>query len=335
MAAVSVRVAALQMESRLGDVAATLDHATGLVESAAAQGAQLIVLPELFSCGYVGNEDIWRLAERPDGATVRWLAEMARRLDVYIGGGHPEFAGSDVLNVFTLAAPGGVIAGRARKSEAEAYVFRRGHGVHVIDTALGRIGVGICADNQFGRLLRLMQDRSVDLMLMPHAWPTPKSVTRLVSEADVADQRHKVAELPLIYARHLGVPAILVNQVGRMAPMAGLLGRLMDPAVFQLQGRSRIVDSDGSVAGALDDGEGVLVRDVILDSARKVRLTPSTYGRWLTRGNVVARRVIIPTEVVLGMTSYRLHAGRRRAAAAASLALDTQAPATIGVERAG
>jgi N-carbamoylputrescine amidase len=335
MAAVSVRVAAIQLESRLGDVAATLDHATGLVESAAAQGAQLIVLPELFNCGYVGNEDIWRLAERPDGATVRWLEQMARRFDVYIGGGHPEFAGSDVLNVFTLAAPGGMIAGRARKSEAEAYVFRRGHGVHVIDTALGRVGVGICADNQVGRLLRLMQDRSVDLMLMPHAWPTPTSVTRLVSEADVADQRHKVAELPLIYARHLGVPAILVNQVGRMAPMAGLLGRLMDPAVFQLQGRSRIVDSDGSVAGALDDGEGVLVRDVILDSARKVRLTPSTYGRWLTRGNVVARRVIIPTEIVLGMTSYRLHAGRRRAAAAASLALDTQAPATIGIERAG
>jgi predicted amidohydrolase len=114
--------------------------ATGLVESAAAQGAQLIVLPELFSCGYVGNEDIWRLAERPNGATVQWLAQMARRLDVYIGGGHPEFAGSDVLNVFTLAAPRGAITGRARKSEAEAYVFRRGRGVHVIDTALGRIG---------------------------------------------------------------------------------------------------------------------------------------------------------------------------------------------------
>jgi hypothetical protein len=89
------------------------------------------------------------------------------------------------------------------------------------------------------------------------------------------------------------------------------------------------------VAGALEDGEGVLARDVVLDPARKVRLTPSTYGGWLTHGNVVARRVIIPAEIVIGMTIYRLHAGRRRAAATASLALDTQAPATIGIEPAG
>ena len=55
--------------------------------------------------------------------------------------------------MFVLAGPDGEIAGRGYKTNAEANVFRRGRSVHVIDTAIGRIGIGICADNQFSAQL--------------------------------------------------------------------------------------------------------------------------------------------------------------------------------------
>ena len=48
----TIRVAAVQAQSLPGQIEANLDHAAGLVEQAAAQGASIVALPELFSCGY-------------------------------------------------------------------------------------------------------------------------------------------------------------------------------------------------------------------------------------------------------------------------------------------
>jgi N-carbamoylputrescine amidase len=317
----TVRVAAVQLESRLGDVEATLRHAEPMVARAAAAGAKLVVLPELFSTGYLPNRDLWPYVEGRSGPTARWLGELAHRFEIHLGGGFAAWSGTDAINVFGLSGPDGRIIGTARKGNAESYLFRRGHGLHVIETALGRIGVGICADCQSSRVLRIMQDRSVDLVLMPHASPTAAIARGAVTQADIESQRARTAELPVIYARSLGAPAVFVNQTGEMAPIPGILGRLMDPAVFRLQGGSRIVDSDGSVVGSLGDGEDVLVGEVVLDPARRTRLVPASYGGWLTPGNAILRNVVIPLDVAIGGASYRLRRRARRAAARAASAL--------------
>jgi len=81
---------------------------------------------------------------------------------------------------------------------AEARILRQGSAAHLIDTPAGRIGVGICADNQFTVTLRLMGKQPTDLILMPHAWPTPARATRLVNEADVAAQQQRMTGLPVL-----------------------------------------------------------------------------------------------------------------------------------------
>ena len=91
-----------------------------------------------------------------------------------------------LLQRFTLAAPDGQIAGRACKINAEASIFRRGRAAHLIDTPAGRIGIGICAGNQFVATMGIMHELRADLILMPHAWPTPARAAGLVSQADVA-----------------------------------------------------------------------------------------------------------------------------------------------------
>jgi predicted amidohydrolase len=110
---VTIRLAAIQAHSMPGQVEANLDHAAGLVEQAAAQGATVVVLPELFSCGYVPNRGVWEAAEAWGGRADRWLAATAGRLGIYLGAGDAETDGTDVFNVFTLASPDGQIAGRA------------------------------------------------------------------------------------------------------------------------------------------------------------------------------------------------------------------------------
>jgi N-carbamoylputrescine amidase len=254
---VTIRLAAIQARSLPGQIQANLDHGAGLVEQAAAQGASMVVLPELFSCGYVPNRAVWEAAEARAGQTDGWLAATARRLGIYLGVGVAEADGTDFFNVFTLAAPDGRIAGRAYKANAEASILRRGRSAHLFDTGAGRIGIGICADNQFAATLRLMGEQRADLILMPHAWPTPARAAGLVSQADVAAQQQRMTELPVLYARALGVPVVFVNQVGPLLPIGGILGHLMDPRIWRLRGQSRIVDSDGSVLGQLAEEEAV------------------------------------------------------------------------------
>ena len=67
----TIRVAVVQAQSLPGQIQANLDHAAGLVDQAAAQGASIVVLPELFSCGYVPNRAVWEAAEARRGQTDR------------------------------------------------------------------------------------------------------------------------------------------------------------------------------------------------------------------------------------------------------------------------
>jgi len=322
-----LKVAAIQTRSTPGDVEANIRQATLLVERAAAQGARVVVLPELFSCGYQPSKHVWAAAEPREGPTARWLMSLGRRLDIYVGAGSVESDGADIFNVFVLANPRGEIAGRAYKANAEANVFERGRREHVIETPIGRIGIGICADNQFASHLQLMHEREVDIILMPHAWPTPFRAAGVVSEADVAGQQRRLIELPLLYARSLGVPVVFVNQIGPLLRVGGILGRLMAPDTWRLRGQSRIVNSDGSLLAALDDQEGVLVATVCLDPASKRYEEPQTYGGWLQPGPTLVRKVIIPLDTIIGRLSYEISRERKqRARASADKSLAPRRP---------
>jgi N-carbamoylputrescine amidase len=101
----AIRLAAIQASALPGQIAANLTHAEGLIEQAAGQGATVVVLPELFSCGYVPNRGVWDAAEARGTVTDRWLAATARRLGIYLGAGAAETDGTDFFIVFTLAAP--------------------------------------------------------------------------------------------------------------------------------------------------------------------------------------------------------------------------------------
>jgi predicted amidohydrolase len=310
----TVRVAAVQVESKHGCNEINRQHATAFIEQAARAGAQLIVLPELFASGYMPNETLWDAAEPPEGQTITWLKKTAQRLGVYLGAGLVETDGKDFLNIFVLAAPDGTIAGRAQKANAEANCFKRGRGSHIVDTSLGKLGIGICADTHFIAFAKLMQRESIALLLMPHAWPTPYTTTRLVSEQDRQEQYAKTKQLPHYYAQLLGVPVIFVNQVGSMGRLSGFLGRIMKPEIFRLEGRSRIVDSDGTLKGELEAEEGLIIADVTLGRARQPAVEPKSYGGWIDPGSALARKIIIPLDILFGRLRYTLSSQRRRKA---------------------
>ena len=304
-----IRVGAVQIDCQAGKVQENLNHATDLVDEAARQGAQLILLPELMPSGYLLTEEIWDCAEPFNGRIVSWLTGLAKRMGISIGTSFLEADDEDFYNTFVFAAPRGQIAGWVRKSppaSLEACFYRAGEGSHVIETDLGRIGVGICYENLIYERLEGLYTEEVDLVLQPAA------AGRLnpIKPGDVKLFDRMVERIAPCYARVLGVPVVLSNRTGPLhTPLPIGMGELHS----SFPGFSTIVDSDGSVKAKMGEEEGVIVADVQLDPSRKTKKKPRRFGKmWAFR--VPWYAFIWPQTQEQGERAYQANTNRRQRA---------------------
>lgn len=310
-----LRVAAVQMISENGKIATNLAHATFLVEQAAQQGAQVVLLPEFMPTGYCLGDEIWEAAEPTQGPTVSWLKENARQFGVWLGTSFLEAEGKDMFNTFVLANPRGEVAGRVRKQTPaiwEAYFFKGQVSPHAIDTSLGKIGVSICFESLTAEVAATLSKQSVDLVLMPHSYPVLSHSSGVFRRERMI---HYLETITPLYASLLGVPIVLANKCGAWdSPIPG--PPLIKNIGSRFPGLSSIVDSDGSVKSRLGDEEGVIVADVTLDPTRKCHSTPPHYGRYITPGP--PQRSIIRLIEAMGRLSYSLSSRRKSKALAVS-----------------
>ena len=305
-------IAAIQMESIHGEIKKNQARATILIEQAARDGAELIILPELFSCGYIPNSNIWKYGEANNSNTVKWLQETSRRLGIYLGAGLIEILENDYINTFVITNPKGDIEGRAQKNNAESYCFKRGKGEHIIHSSLGKIGVGICADNHYSSFIKQIQEDNIDLLLMPHATPSPFKTSKTVTDDDIKKAEEGIKGFPSLVTSLLGVPTVFVNQIGKIATISGVLGKIINPDVFRLQGYSRIIDSDGALKAELADKEGIALAKVVLDpSCKKNNEIPDYYG-WIHSGSRIVRKGLTPLDILIGSAYYKISVKRKR-----------------------
>ncbi len=318
MAGRSLCVAAVQLASQNGEREANLARAAAWVAQAAQHGAQLVLLPELFSGGYWLDERAWDMAEPQDGPTETWLRAMARAHRVHLGGSYLQARGEDFFNVFALATPAGDIAGRIpkqRPASVEAYLFRGQASSHIIATAIGRIGVGICYDNLFRFMPEALIAGDADLVLMPFSAPTPQQrwyYGRRQAQAFLASFRHAART----YARLLGRPAVQANKSG---PWRSTLPAFFPAQDSRFDGQSQIADGDGSVVAQLGAEQTVIVGEVTLDPARKIcSLGPRRrgHGSWITP--VPAEFRLYWMIEAMGARAYRKSERRRARALARS-----------------
>lgn len=311
-----LRVAGIQVESRNLDVQGNLQRAEVQVAVAAQRGAELVLCPEFLAPGYVYDPSIWKAAEPRGGPTELWLARMARRHRLYIGASYLEATGDDFFNTFTLMQPDGGVAGRVRKESLpgfEGWFFRSCSGPKVIETELGRIAVGICHDNNTARFMRSVCQERIDLLLMPHSGPCILwGPLPLVGEW----QREMLRGLAGFYAGAFGVPTAMVNKAAgndswSPAPWVPLV-RLR----FHFVGQSTICEADGKVCAQLDEQEGIVIGEVVLDPGRTRQPLRLPTGYWsrppprFPRTWAMLFRVLERT----GKAAYALSRSRRLAA---------------------
>lgn len=170
-----LRVAVWQCESHPLDVAGNLERLERVCRQAAAQRADVLVTPEMFTTGYdIPPEDTRRLAEPADGPTARAVAAISRSTGIAIAYGYPELgATGEIFNAAQLVDGDSRLGGhrklhlfgdldRNRFTPGEArprVVHLRGH----------RVGMLICYDVEFPEAARSLALAGAEVVLAPTA----------------------------------------------------------------------------------------------------------------------------------------------------------------------
>ncbi len=173
----AVNVSCCQIAPHFGDVAANRSLCERAVAEAAGQGAELVVLPELATTGYVftGPDEAAALAEPADGPSVRGWVALAGRLGVTIVGGWCERGSSGHLYNSAAVVTGDGVAAVYRKAhlwDGEKLIFSQGSArPPVLSIGDARISVMICYDLEFPEWVRLPALAGAQLLCVPANWP--------------------------------------------------------------------------------------------------------------------------------------------------------------------
>lgn len=178
MSAYTLAVVQMRVSDKTLDNLAKASH---FVRAAAAQGAKVVLLPELFAGPYfcqLEREEYFAWAEeRGQHSFLPKLQQLAAELGVVLPVSFFERAGPAYFNSLAMYDAGGQDLGNYRKSHIpdgpgyeEKYYFAPGDsGFKTWATAAGKIGVGICWDQWFPECARIMALRGADLLLYPTA----------------------------------------------------------------------------------------------------------------------------------------------------------------------
>lgn len=270
-----VTVAAVQMQCS-NDVAENLATAERLVREAAGQGAQIILLPELFERYYFCQErqyDFYDYAKPvAENDAIKHFQPIARELSVVLPISFYEKDGNSLYNSIAVIDADGEILGVYRKTHIpddhyyqEKFYFTPGNtGFKVWETKYAKIGIGICWDQWFPETARCLALNGAELLFYPTAIGSePILGTDSTAHWQRTMQGHAAANI---------MPVIAANRVGleEVAPQVENGGQ---SSQLNFYGSSFMTDETGELLQVADKtSETLLFATYDLDKGRRERL---------------------------------------------------------------
>jgi nitrilase len=292
------RVAAVQMAAIPMDVDAGLARIREFAREAAAEGAQLVVFPELLVPGYPRyvpdpfpstpeGHDAWHDMQRyykaylagsqvVPGPFTETLGEIARSasVDMVVGVSekHPTRRGA-LWNTAVVVDKNGSYVGKHRKLVAvmhEKLYFQRGgrEDLRLFDLGVGRVGVAICFENHHPLIRRSLGALGEEIHCALWTGPAPQEVAGRGGKIEA----HR--ELGVAHALDTGSWVVIASQVTSQDPQGGALG-----SRWAHSGGSYIINPLGdTIAQVADYEEGIAIADIDLSLIDAGRLIWNPYG---------------------------------------------------------
>lgn len=171
------RIVCQQVGPRIGDLAANRDLCLRAIHEAVADGADVILLPELVTSGYVfeSKDEAWTVAVKPDHALFAGWAREAAHGPATVIGGFCEAGDDGLLYNSAAVVDGSGVLAVYRKThlwDREKLIFEPGaEPPPVVETSQGRIGVLLCYDLEFPEMTRTLALAGAELIAVPTNWP--------------------------------------------------------------------------------------------------------------------------------------------------------------------
>ncbi len=245
------------------DYEATMEKAEAMIRDAAASGAQIVVLPEMFSCPYSG-EYFRVFAERGHEDACCRLSSWAKENGILlVGGSVPEREGDRLYNTsFVYDAQGRQLA-RHRKVHLfdvdlpgmrfhESHTFTPGTEITVFDTEFGRMGLAICFDVRFPELFRAMARRGAEVIFLPAQFNMTTGPAHWEATLRTRAVDNEVFFVAASAARYVGFS-------------------------YECWGHSMILDPYGTALAAADETEQTLIAEIDPDRIAEVRAQLPTF----------------------------------------------------------
>jgi predicted amidohydrolase len=246
------KIAGVQMDCRIGDLAANLEAARRGLHEAADLGARLIIFPECVLSGYcfADRDHGWACSEPLPGPASEVLARDCRRRGAFVIAGLLERGeNGELFNSCLLVGPEGYL-GSYRKIHLpylgiDRFTTPGDRPFAVHDLGGLRVGINICYDGSFPESARVLTLLGADLVVLPTNWPTGALATIPLASA-------RALENHVFYAA--------VNRVG-------------EERGFRFVGRSRLLGCDGELlAEAGPDAPEIIVAEIDPAVARSKRV---------------------------------------------------------------
>ena len=261
-----VKVSAIQM-SMSEEKISNVDKAERLVRRSAKNGAQIILLPELFSgvyfCKDMDKKYFSWAKKRENNELIEHFSKIAKELKVVILVSYFEKANEDYFNSLVVINSDGTVMDNYRKTHIpdgpgyeEKFYFKEGDsGFKVYDTTYGRIGVGICWDQWFCETARALALMGAEIIFYP---------TAIGSEPEIQlDSKEHWQRVQMGHAATNTVPVVVANRYGEEKG---------ESCSLTFYGSSFITDYTGKkIAEASRDKEEIIYAEFNLEENAKQR----------------------------------------------------------------
>ncbi|MCB9032246.1 MAG: carbon-nitrogen hydrolase family protein [Chitinophagales bacterium] len=209
----TARIAMAQLLVEGGEPERNLERAQKLIEKAATQNAEIVLLPETMDLAWT-HPSAFQEAEHIPGKRSNFFSALAKKHNIFICVGLTESENTYRYNTAILINNEGNIIHKHRKInllEVEFPYYDPGNSLSVIDTKFGKIGINICADNYYDsiHLARSLAHMNAQIILSPSSWTVEHYIT------EETNPYHEKWIKPLTtIAKQYEIPFISTTSVG-------------------------------------------------------------------------------------------------------------------------
>lgn len=233
-----MKIAGLQMRTLIGDVAVNLEKIRQNAKKAAANGAKLLIVPELALVGYGAGAALKSSAETASGQSAAILADIAKTIGIGIVAGFAEEAAGRCFNSALYVSEDGARAVYRKSNLFAAYENRWFSAADpssvIVEYGGIKVGFLICYDVEFPENVRRLALAGAELIVVPTALPAGPSADFIVEH--MIKVRSFESQVHIAY----------INNVGKSGD-------------YSFAGRSLIAAPDGSTLAQATEGDEMLI----------------------------------------------------------------------------